>query len=305
MITNKSYQPPASVPLAKQRTYPEVSLPSASKPTLSRGNSTKDSGIKEVDVNKLDTNSLQDVIKYSGVDLKEEAENILRESDMLTQHSGSYSVDIYSNHAQLVNQAVFRAKIAAAMKEKGVKNVNDDVYDYMAIALIERMRHITEELIKISHQRVDHRREMFKWKAINDPKKQVWMLDKYENDLNKPKEEGEEEPQVTTEGKKPKKMKKTNEKEDVAVKTKLTNSTALAALGMTRKSWMTQSLPKSDTQASSFKESKTNMASTTSARKHHQAQLQRRAVALKDLILFMENEHPLRKSKRLYLSLLE
>lgn len=49
--------------------------------SVSAGDRRAPSASDEIDSSKIDSNSLQDVISYSGVDLKEEAENIMRSND--------------------------------------------------------------------------------------------------------------------------------------------------------------------------------------------------------------------------------
>lgn len=200
------------------------------------------------DVNKLDSSALQDVIQYSGVDLKAEAEMILRGSDAFLSSSLSaaptapvgkdprVSFDYFCNGARL------KALVSTAVLARGVADMNEDCLDMIALAVQRRLSQVVADLAAISRHRVDYGRARFKIKIDNDPKRQLWLVDQYlqiENEKVKVGQGslGSADSLAVARAKLRRAEKKSGE--DVVVKTKLANVTAAVATGLQLKSWMT------------------------------------------------------------------
>ncbi|RKP18295.1 hypothetical protein ROZALSC1DRAFT_23374, partial [Rozella allomycis CSF55] len=196
---------------------------------------------KDVDVTRMKSEDLQDVLKYSGVNEEEEANEMLENIEEYSVDEDD-AKDLMSSYVNLVHVEGFKAAITRAMRKNGLGNIKEVCLDYLAIAVHERIKHMLEELIAISRHRLDTQREQYSWKLLNDPKKQVWLLDKYDSDVNNLFMEGKEISGIQGDDGKMKKNKKVptkkNEKEETAIKAKLANTTAFAALGGTKKSWM-------------------------------------------------------------------
>ncbi len=220
--------------------YPagQIPMPQATQPA--------NGDIEFGDVTKMDSASLQDVIQYSGVDLRAEAEMIESELQMNTTAGGAVtSQDLRMRPDYFFNFPRLKAIVYMAVKSRGITNVNEEVFELLSLALQRRLMNIISGLNEISKHRVDAGRASFKIKVENDPKKQLWLLERvYEEQLEKehldigntaPKKPEE------TEKQKAKKAAIAEKKsgEDVIVKTRLANTTAMAALGLQQKSWMT------------------------------------------------------------------
>lgn len=186
------------------------------------------------------------------------------------------------------------------------------------------------ESLRISSlHRVDAIRQRFQIKVENDTRKQLWVLENQLQDSasspssepkqtsaeasNKPLEMPSSTSSASSEpkSKKPKKTKPVpSEREDVAVKTKLANVTALAALGIQQKSWMTsQPLPSSFSSSGLIGGSSMGMDSVGGDKKtkwtspyagnsdkDFATKIANRTVNLQDLIFVMENDRHLSKS---------
>lgn len=199
------------------------------------------------DVTKMDSSSLQDVIQYSGIDLRAEAEMI--ESELHVPAAGyaasAATQDLRIRPEYYFNMARMKAIVYMAAKARGVAVVNDQVFELLALALQRRLLNIITGMTEISKHRVDAGRLGFKIKVENDPKKQMWLLEKiYEEQLEREQEEllqGQPSKSAEAEKAKAKKAAAAEKKtgEDVIVKTRLANTTAMQALGLQQKSWMT------------------------------------------------------------------
>lgn len=163
---------------------------------------------QEVDVSKMDTSSLQDVIQYSGVDLKAEAELLYREHDNNNNNMlgmSSLSVDHRLKFDYFFNPFKFRAIVQHALQRhffaftlqsttnttNATNTTNDsaqklskplgiteEAVHLLGIAIQKRLIGILRRLAEISRHRVDYGRGRFKIKIENDPKKQIWLQEK-------------------------------------------------------------------------------------------------------------------------------
>lgn len=160
----------------------------------------------EIDVTKMDTSSLQDVMQYSGVDLKVEAELLYRENSEINQISGSLYVDHRLKFDYFFNPFKFRAIVQYALQRQffsstlnsnetasvaaattataanGKVNkplgISEEAVHLLGIAIQKRLIGIIRKLSEISRHRVDYGRGRFKIKIENDPKKQLWLQEK-------------------------------------------------------------------------------------------------------------------------------
>lgn len=213
------------------------------------------------------TGGLQDVIQYAGIDLKAESEIITREHESLgQQHYHPSFIDSRLPGEYLFNGIRLRALLQSIAIEEGSSlEINEEAIQVMAIGLRERMANILADLVEASKHRCDaYFRMPFKIKIENDPKKQIWLVDKllshddtkFEAELKTNKDDdhqtigsgGMDAPLPTSAagmigtssaGRSSKKT-KISAGEEAIVKTKLANTTALTVLGLQQKSWMTQ-----------------------------------------------------------------
>ena len=267
------------------------------------------------DVNKLDGTALQDVIQYSGVDLKAEGEMMQRGHEMFWTQSAPASRDPRVHHDYYLNSARLRALVSAAALPRGIRDVNEDLLDMLALAVQRRLANVIDDLVGISKHRVDWPRSAFKIKIDNDPKRQLWLVDQYltaEGERVQAGHGGSSSADALAIARA--KMKKAERKagEDVAVKTKLANVTAAVATGMQLKSWMTDpaalAAPLPDAGTSDVPGGTTTKlplhfsqapSMTPISDREVQAQFAARAILLKDLIYYAESDPKLRHSNYL------
>lgn len=228
---------------------------SAASATTSAAAGDGDDTAGGFDVNRLDTAALQDVIQYSGVDLKAEAEMILRTHEAsyplangggATQGAGAYAREARLHHDYYFNSAPLRALISKIVCPRGITDMGEDCLDMIALAAARRLGNIVGQLAAISRERVDAGRARFKIKIENDPRRQMWLVEQYLRAEGQRVASGQGASGTGGAGSaealaRAAKLRKAERRagEDVAVKTKLANVTAAVATGLQLKSWMT------------------------------------------------------------------
>lgn len=276
------------------------------------------------DVTKMDSASLQDVIQYSGIDLRAEAEMIESELHMPAYATGGpASQDKRIRPDYFFNMPRMRAIVYMAAKARGIATVSDEVFELIALAVQRRLHNIITGISEISKHRVDIGRLGFKIKVENDPKKQIWLLEKvYEEQMEKQQEallQGQTVKQGDADknkAKKPAGSEKKSTGEDVIVKTRLANTTALAALGLQQKSWMSAGIVGLQQQATGKpgepEDSSKDSAAidsvkiplhfsqapsvTPSTDRDLMMQISQRTISLKDLVFYCERDPHLVRS---------
>lgn len=229
---------------------------------------------QEIDVTKLDSESLGDVMKYVGVDLKEETDNILRDNEILNMQQQQINQTEDRSKAQSFLSIPYLSKMVEEIVSKNeITKVDPDYYNCLALAAQERIRGLVEQMILASKHRVgllhDYFIEESKAKNIgatdkeenyefsvvvkDDVKKALQLIERHERDKERrerqrrgEEEEGRGDGKDGDKGGSTKRKKnKTIKNKDVpdAVKQRITNETALRAAGGSGKkySWMTQS----------------------------------------------------------------
>ena len=186
---------------------------------------------RNVDVTKMDRQSLQDVIQYSGVNLKEEEENI-RKADRFVEYRASAASDHRSQVEQIVNIGPLM-DLALKIAERNGLEIDQNSLSPLVHGVQQYLIEFISKCAYTSRHRIDFAKNKFQIKVDNDPRKQLLVLDSFESELNDRQGDGDE-PRA-----KKSKKRNLNEREDVAVKTRLANVTAAAALGIPQKSWMT------------------------------------------------------------------
>jgi hypothetical protein len=227
---------------------------------------------QEIDVTKLDSESLGDVMKYVGVDLKEETDNILRDNEILNMQQQQINSTEDRSKAQSFLSIPFLSKMVEEITSKNdITKVDPDYYNCLALAAQERIRSLVEQMILASKHRVGLLHDFFMEESKakkakvgeetyefsvvvkDDVKKSLQLIERYERDKERRERQrrGEEEEgrgdgkDGDGKGASKRKKNKTVKNKDVpdAVKQRITNETALRAAGGSGKkySWMTQS----------------------------------------------------------------
>ncbi|KAG0437182.1 hypothetical protein DMUE_3838 [Dictyocoela muelleri] len=171
----------------------------------------------------IKTDKLEDVIEYSGVDLKQEMEQIKSIEDMEFQYQ---EFDVRSEMEMIVDYDIFISFIKEYADFRSI-GVSGDAVKYLFYALRRYLIDMIEKMDTACFLRADPGRIMYNLRIENDIRRQLWFL--------KEKEKKDEFNFKDTD-KKDKKI--IQEREDLLIKKKMSNTVALAALGSQKKSWM-------------------------------------------------------------------
>lgn len=199
---------------------------------------------------EIKTEYLQDVMQYSGVDLKQEAENIVKESENYVGYSYDAQEDHRNNMESLMNTKVFTELVTKICRARRLA-VGPGVYHVLFLAIRRKLFDLYEKMIDASKVRVDEDIQSYIVRIDNDVRRQLWVLEQNE------KKECERLKIDKAETDDKKKIKRViEEREDLLIKKRMSNTVALAALGIQQKSWMSTDdvdvLEKNDTQFQSL-----------------------------------------------------
>ena len=145
---------------------------------------------REVDVSKMDSSSLQDVMQYAGVDLREETELMMRSAEQATsgevrgggplyrqqqlhhqqQHQQMMAAMVAAEHtlvSPVLAQTVARVAKAEGGGAGGGLNVDPSVVHYVSLALMERLRYWIEKSVRASKARVEAGRDTWQLEVID------------------------------------------------------------------------------------------------------------------------------------------
>lgn len=184
---------------------------------------------------EIKTERLHDIIEYAGVDLKEEQENIGKEgiADMeltIGEEDKKDSVNYLFDIEMLVQYVNFIAG------KRGMK-IDNSVYHALFLSLKRKLSDMIEKMVQACEFRVDYIKSNVVTKIENDIRRQLWVLEEQEKkELSKmfSKKSSDDD----DDAQKKKLKKNVQEREDLIIKKRLSNTVALAALGIQRKSWM-------------------------------------------------------------------
>jgi hypothetical protein len=252
-----------------------------------------------------DTDVMQDIFQGSGIDLKEEAENIIKEQENLLSSlqlpSSEMVEDPRSNIDFLFNSEKLSQVVRIIAEKHGLVNSktltlpNSPVFDVLFAALKIRLANLIDDVVIASRHRVDTLRSRFKIKVENDPRRQLAILENCilnqqkskSAPFIKPEQHVESGVSATTEiggkesgddisaaGSQPVKSNDSSvylgEKDEQYIKTRLTNMTAMGQLGAPLKSWMTSSsMGRSSTLNSSSAAMNSTMLNISHSTSHH------------------------------------
>lgn len=185
----------------------------------------------EVVEKDIKTEKLHDIIEYSGINLKEEANQIIKETEYSVGQGTYRKEDNWNKIDALLISKIFIEFVNNLSSARGC-NVTPDCYYAIFLGLKRILMNLTEKLENASKIRVDAYRLQFDLKITNDIRRQLWVIEEKEKrDIVKYMHQEEE-------GLKRKNKKMIEEREDLIIKKKLSNTIALAALGSQNRSWM-------------------------------------------------------------------
>lgn len=228
---------------------------------------------------------LHDVIQYAGVDLKEEQDYIVREAEFESASDEAYE-DFRSSIESLLNIDLFAEFIGRILTSRGM-NMTEEAYYTMFLVLRRRVTDFIERLIEVSKIRIEKERSGYNIDIINDVRRQLWCLEQHEQKemdalrFRKEDDDGR------------KKMKKTvQEREDLIIKKRMSNTIALAALGGSQKLWMNAD------EMSGSKDNEAQLMSLYSPYddKEHERKVKERTLTMRDFLFVIEHDKRYNKS---------
>ncbi|KAK1349916.1 subunit TAF4 of transcription initiation factor TFIID [Hamiltosporidium tvaerminnensis] len=236
----------------------------------------------------LKTEHLQDIIQYTGVDLKEEEEKIFKDSEHNIGNSYVQDEDKRNKMESLLNLDLFIEFIKKICALRNISIDNDCLY-VLFMALKRKLLELLEKMEEVSKFRVDSTRGEFIIRIENDIRRQLWFLEEKEKKemekLKIKKFESEDEGR--------KRVKRTiQEREDLLIKKRLSNNVALAALGGQQKSWMNvENIP-----ISKEKESPLQSLYSPFDEKEQERKISMRSITMSDFLYVLEHDKRYNKS---------
>ncbi|KAF2073975.1 hypothetical protein CYY_004720 [Polysphondylium violaceum] len=195
----------------------------------------------ENEEDKQNIKDLNDVTKIANIDMKNESDAFLPDSNEDEEMYAAETEPLFLNSYQL------RKKINNILQKYGIKSNEENVLEVMSLATQDYLRTVLEYLIKVSQQRSELNKEELPSVVTSDTKKQLMMIEKRERE-DKIRKETEEHEKLLREVRQQEQLlkKKSDGKENVALREKISkvkqeseervrtsaaNSTALAAIG--------------------------------------------------------------------------
>lgn len=236
----------------------------------------------------IKSDKLDDVFEYSGVDLKKEQENIVRDVDSAMRGDAyRHSADQNNKLEVLFDKIVFDEFLGKFKRNKMV-NIDPECTNILFQATFRRVKDLIDQMNMVSKVRVDFSKEKMNvmLKVENDVKKQLYLLEeelKNEELRTFNKKESAEEIE---------KKKNYKEREDLLVKKRASNNLALQALG----SQKTDDWLDFDDMDFSEKTSKFTKPSTVFNEKEVERRITLRKITIEDVIFVFECDKEISRS---------
>eukprot|EP01097_Dermamoeba_algensis_P008140 TRINITY_DN5288_c0_g1_i1.p1 TRINITY_DN5288_c0_g1~~TRINITY_DN5288_c0_g1_i1.p1 ORF type:complete len:671 (-),score=212.52 TRINITY_DN5288_c0_g1_i1:56-2068(-) len=172
--------PPTPQGLSTPAPPPQASSPVKAPPKQAASSSQAPAGDNDEDPedNKRNIKDLNDVTRIAGIDLKEEASNILGGAD---DADSSYNGDDAQNNWTL-NPGPLLHLLQESAARHGLKSIKDDVMEFVSVAMQTRLRNLMEDLIAASKHRTDSQKDDMNFTVTTDPKKYLRNLEKIERE---------------------------------------------------------------------------------------------------------------------------
>lgn len=231
----------------------------------------------------IKTEHIEDIIQYSGIDLKEEADNITKFAEKNIGY-GQYDniEDTNSKIDSLFNPQAFQDFIVKICSQRSLKISSEGIYLIFQI-MKRKILDFADKMDAASKIRTEANLSEFNFRIENEVCKQLWYL----NELEKVKLEK----LMLKKEEDPKKKKVIQEREDLLIKKRQSSNVAMAAMGIEQKSWMTGDGLKSSDDGSRF----VSIYSPFDE-KGFDAKIKGRTINMKDFIYVIERDKRYNKS---------
>lgn len=240
----------------------------------------------EAQPEEIKTEHIEDIMQYAGVDLKEEAEKIVREAEYNVGYEPvDNREDKNSKIESLFNSTLFQDFVIRVAAQRQMKISNDSIYLIFQI-MKRKILDLNDKLEKTSKIRVEGGLSEFNFKIENEVSKQLWYLNEMEKAL--------QDKLVVKKEDENKKKKVIQEREDLAIKKRQSSSVAMAAMasmGIEQKSWMVGDGLKSNEDNSKFVP-----IYSPFDEKGFESRIKNRTITMKDFIYVLERDKRYNKS---------
>lgn len=236
-----------------------------------------------VEQEDIKTEYIEDIMQYSGVDLKEEADNIMKEAEN-NVHFNQYDnrEDKNSKIETLFNPVLFQDFVVRVAEHKQTNITPEGLYLVFQV-MKRKIIDFVERLDVVSKMRVESGLKDYNFKIENEVSKQLWYLNEMEKSL--------EDRLMVKKEDDSKKKKVVQEREDLIIKKKQSSSVAMAAMGIEQKSWMIGDGMKNSEDVSKF----TPVYSPFDERGFDN-KIRNRSITMKDFVYVLERDRRYNKS---------
>ena len=240
----------------------------------------------EAKTEEIKTEHIEDIMQYTGVDLKEEAEKIVKEAEYNVGYDPvDNREDRNSKIESLFNSALFQDFVIRVAAQRQMKISSDSIYLIFQI-MKRKILELNDKLEKTSRIRVEGGLSEFNFKIENEVSKQLWYLNEMEKVLQDKLVVRKEDDQ--------KKKKVIQEREDLVIKKRQSSSVAMAAMasmGIEQKSWMV-----GDGLKSAEDNSKFVPIYSPFDEKGFDSRIKNRTITMKDFVYVLEKDKRYNKS---------
>ncbi|KAJ7949941.1 transcription initiation factor TFIID subunit 4b-like [Quillaja saponaria] len=187
---------------------------------------------------------LNDVTAVSGVDLREEEEQLFSGSKEDSRVLEASRRVVQEEERHILQKAPLQKKLVEIMVKSGLKNISNDVERCLSLCVEERMHGLISSLIRVSKQRADSEKTRHQTAVTSDVQQQIMIInlkareewEKKQAEAEKLRKLGETETNTGVDGDKEKdesraKSAKVNKEEDDKIRATAANVAARAAVG--------------------------------------------------------------------------
>ncbi len=233
------------------------------------------------DVKSNKTNEIDDIIQYTGVDLKKEAENISRDIDVAQPYPTSEIGDSFDEIVNFFNIGAFSRFINTCCSNRNIK-ITEDAVNLIFKLLYYKIHDLIDKLSQASKIRIEVGILAHNVTAMNEQSKQLWFLNEMEKALHDKLQLRREENRQ--------KRKNVHEREDLIIKKRQSNTVAMAAMGIKPVGWMKTENEKQD------EIYKFESVYAPFDKKQFVKEMNNRVITLEDLIYALEKDKRYNKS---------
>lgn len=241
-----------------------------------------DSAAKEKPQEEIKTEYIEDIMQYTGVDLKEEADNIVKDAEYNVSPSTANEIDSDERISSLFDTKLFYEFVNRVCYSRGVK-ISDDGINFLFRVIRRKLLDLIDRMDEASKIRTSADLSNYGFKIDNETSKQLWYLNELERTrLDKLMLKKDEDV---------KKKKIMQEREDLLIKKRQSNSVAMAAMGLKQKSWMTPDESKDETENKKF-----SSIYAPFDEKAFEEKIKERRITMKDYVYVLERDKRYNKS---------